>query len=258
MKKNWYRIEASTGSIPEILIYGDIADYNIDSATFRRDLFAIKAPEVNVRINSRGGGVFEGIAIHNALRDHPAKITAYIDSLAASIAAYIAMGADIRVMAKASRMMIHEAQGVVGGTAKDLRDTADLLDDANSMQIDAFSTATSLGRSVVKEMLAVETWLTPEQAKKMGFIDVIEGENEQGSRAQFDLSPFKNVPKEVSAAFGKTPTEREVEQLLRDAGVSRKEAMTAVAAIKGEGQRDSDEAEALAKQLLAKMGTSTN
>jgi len=44
----------------------------------------------------------------------------------------------------------------------------------------------------------------------------------------------------------KPETERDLEAVLRDSGLSRKEALTAVAALKAEAQRDSD-AEDVAK-----------
>jgi ATP-dependent protease ClpP protease subunit len=239
--KSWYRIEnKAAGDIPEILIYQDIADYGITADDFRRDLFSLNAKEISLRVNSRGGDVFQGVAIHNALKDHPAKITAYIDSLAASISSYIPMAADKIVMAKNARIMIHKAWGLEIGNADEMRKTANLLDDIDTILIDAYSERTGIAKADIKQMLADETWMNPKVAKEKGFIDEIAGESD--TKAQYDLSPFSNVPDDVKALFGKASshTERDIEQLLRDAGVSRAKAKAAVAAIKTEGQRDSD------------------
>src|SRR4051812_3626258 len=46
--------------------------------------------EINLHINSPGGDAFEGIAILNLLRQHPANVTAYVDGIAASAASFIA------------------------------------------------------------------------------------------------------------------------------------------------------------------------
>lgn len=51
---------------------------------------------LNIHINSRGGSVFEGIAIYSLLKQHKSRKTVYIDSLAASIASVIAMAGDER------------------------------------------------------------------------------------------------------------------------------------------------------------------
>ena len=54
--------------------------------TLCREISALKVDRIEVRINSEGGSVFDGMAIHNALRAHPAEVVAYVDYLAASIA----------------------------------------------------------------------------------------------------------------------------------------------------------------------------
>ena len=50
--------------------------------------------DVVVNINSPGGDVFEGIAIYNRLREHPAKVQVKVMGLAASAASIIAMAGD--------------------------------------------------------------------------------------------------------------------------------------------------------------------
>jgi ClpP class serine protease len=54
--------------------------------------------EIRVRLNSPGGEVFEGIAIMNLLRSHPARVTAVVDGLAASAASFLATSADDTTM----------------------------------------------------------------------------------------------------------------------------------------------------------------
>jgi len=234
--KSWYKIQAAA-DVPEIMIYGDIAEYGVSAGQFRADLMSIKSEEINLRINSRGGLVFEGVAIYNALKDHPAKITAHIDSLAASISAFIPMAADKIIMAKNARMMIHKAWGLVMGNADELRSMAVEMDDVDSIQIEAFSAKTGMSKQAMQEMLAEETWLTPQKAKEMRFIDEIAGES--SVKAQFDLSPFTKVPEDVTALYGKArATERDIEQLLRDAGVSNSKAKAAIAAIKADHRDD--------------------
>ncbi len=239
MATRWYDIQAKDEHA-EIVMYGDIGAYDITAKDFRAELFALKANEISLRINSRGGDVFEGVAIFNALKEHPAKITAHIDSLAASISSFIPMAADRRVMAKNARIMVHFAWSLGVGNATDFRKLADLLDDVDTILVDEYTAATGMNKRDMREMMAAETWLTPKKAKEYGFIDEIAGE--EGTKAEFDLSPFKNVPSDVLSLYGKTGgTERDIEQLLRDAGVSRMAAKSAIAAIKGAPQRDAEE-----------------
>ena len=88
----------------------------------------ITAGTINVRINSPGGNVFDGVAIANAIKSHPAKTVVYIDGIAASIASIIALAGDEVVMAENAFFMFHEAWSITIGSAEDLRKEADLLD----------------------------------------------------------------------------------------------------------------------------------
>jgi hypothetical protein len=83
---------------------------------------------MRVRINSPGGSVFEGIAIANALRAHPATVTVQVDGIAASIASVIAMAGDRVEMAPNSMLMIHEASGVCMGDMAEMTKMAEVLD----------------------------------------------------------------------------------------------------------------------------------
>lgn len=64
---------------------------------------------VTVQINSPGGDMFEGIAIYNLLRTHPAAVTVEVLGLAASAASIIAMAGDDIRMSPGSFLMLHTA-----------------------------------------------------------------------------------------------------------------------------------------------------
>ncbi|MGY4567100.1 ATP-dependent protease ClpP protease subunit [Bradyrhizobium sp. USDA 3256] len=67
--------------------------------------------QLDLRINSLGGDVFDGVTIHNTIRHHPANVTAYVDGIAASAASYIAMAADKIIMPANSFLLVHGASG---------------------------------------------------------------------------------------------------------------------------------------------------
>lgn len=81
---------------------------------------------VEVRINSPGGLVSEGLAIFNAL--HPRKPTVYIDGVAASMASVVAMAGARIIAAENAVLMIHNPYGGGPGTASDMRNQAEQLD----------------------------------------------------------------------------------------------------------------------------------
>ena len=87
VNRKGYQIKAKASSA-EILIYEDIGAGwlgGISAKQFVDDLKDIKnVTEINVRINSDGGSVFDGNTIYNALKRHTARITVDIEGLAAS------------------------------------------------------------------------------------------------------------------------------------------------------------------------------
>ncbi|HUT44358.1 MAG TPA: head maturation protease, ClpP-related, partial [Desulfobacterales bacterium] len=100
----------------------------VTAKNFQKELSAIKASQIDLHINSPGGEVFDGIAIYNLIKQHPANVTTYIDGLAASIASVIALAGDTIYMAENALMMIHNPYGMVMGMAEDMRKMAERLD----------------------------------------------------------------------------------------------------------------------------------
>src|SRR5690606_18616282 len=96
----------------------------VDAARFAQDVAAISAPVIHLRINSPGGDVFDARAMVTALREHPARIVAHIDGLAASAASYVALAADEVEISDGAFLMIHNAWGVVLGNRHDLLEMA--------------------------------------------------------------------------------------------------------------------------------------
>lgn len=137
MTHKWYQIKARQAkanekSTAEILIYGDIGESwfaeSVTAAEFVRDLQQIDVEHLDVRINSMGGSVPDGLAIYNALARYPGTVHTHVDGLAASIASLIAMAGDKIFMASNAMLMIHAPWGAAIGNAKELRERADVLD----------------------------------------------------------------------------------------------------------------------------------
>lgn len=187
MRKNMWEIRAAAqGAAIDLYIYGDVegdsydwwTDEVIESETsanhFREELAKYpNAAEINVYINSNGGSVFEGTAIYNQLRRHPAKKTVYIDGFACSIASVIAMAGDEVVMPKNALMMIHNPWMYTYGNAADLRKAADDLDTIAKGARQAYLTKAGekLDEERLTEMMDAETWLTAEECLNLGLAD---------------------------------------------------------------------------------------
>lgn len=158
-----------------IFIYG-----NIGTRTGEVSLKAVKsqidkeAEDYIVHIFSGGGDVFEGYGIYNALKNDTGgkPVTVQIEGICASIATLIAAAGTKIVMNRTGEFMIHNPHITdLKGDARQLRSVANQLDKIKSILIDVYERKTGLAKEKLWELYDNETWLTAEEAKKMGFVD---------------------------------------------------------------------------------------
>ena len=196
------------GKSGDIFIYGEITKYAWEeygeksAKIFQQELEELGEVElINLYVNSPGGSVFEGIAIHNMLKRHPARIIAHVDALAASIASVIIMAADEIRMPGNSMLMIHNAWTFAIGNSAELRKQADDLDRINQSSIQSYlaKAGDKLDEDKLKEMLDAETWLSADEALSYGLCDVVEEDNNMAASISEDLfAKYKNVPKQLT------------------------------------------------------------
>lgn len=208
MKKSWYSVKAKAGEKKaEISIFDEIGFWGVTAASFIGELKALgDVTEIDVMINSPGGSVFDGLAIYNALRQHPANVTVKVMGVAASAASFIAMAGDKIVMPENAFMMVHNPMGGVFGNADDMRDWADTLDKIAASLIGIYVARTGKSESEVKDLLDAETWMTAAEAKELGFADEVEAEMKIA--AAFDV---EQLPEKIRAAFDAGTPEPEAE-----------------------------------------------
>ena len=161
--------------VQDVFIYGEIGkQVTLDSVLSK---ITPKATGYTVHIISNGGDVFEGYAIYNALKNTGKEITVFIEGVCASIATLIAAAAPkgkIFMNDKAQFMIHNPTVSNTSGDSRDLRNVAAQLDRIKNQLIDSWVGRTSLSRQQLSEMYDNETWLTPEQAKDLGFVDEVQ------------------------------------------------------------------------------------
>ena len=196
----------------EILIYDQIGkgffEDGVTAKQFAADIRALgKLDVIDVRINSPGGSVFEGLAIYNTLDRHAAHINVFIDGSALSMASVISMVGDTVHMAENALMMMHNPHMGAVGDANDMRKAAEILDKHRSAIVTAYTAKSGKSDEQIEALLDEETWLTAEEAFSEGFVDAIT--NEVETVAAFQLPEIFDAPKHlsahVSALFLKTP-----------------------------------------------------
>ncbi|WP_300115208.1 ClpP-like prohead protease/major capsid protein fusion protein [Sphingobium sp.] len=191
----------------EILLYGIIGETfdKLDARTVTEAVRGSTGP-LSVRINSPGGYVMEGLAIIQALRDYPGKVTIYIDGLAASMASAIAMvGAEV-IMAESALMMVHKPWDSSIGNADDMRRDAAKLDKIEAQLVAIYAKRTGLPDERLSTMLAEETWLTADEALELGFVTTVTTPLQIAAIAVSSAYGFRNTPAQIRENIMPTPS----------------------------------------------------
>ncbi|MEO3929247.1 head maturation protease, ClpP-related [Micromonosporaceae bacterium B7E4] len=191
--RDWFRIEAKADSkAAEVWIYDEIGTWGTNARDFARELRALDADSITVHLNSPGGDAFDGIAIYNSLRDHPAAVTVLVDGLAASAASVIAQAGDTVRMNRGAQMMIHDASGLVIGNASDMADFAAVLEKTSDSIAAAYAGRAGGTVAEWREVMRAETWYTAAEAVEAGLADeaVDVAPEDPPVKAAWDLAGF--------------------------------------------------------------------
>lgn len=201
--KKWFSMNAQ-GGVGEILIYDMIGrDWwtgeGVTAKDFDAELKALgPVSEIVLRVNSPGGDVFDGVAIHNSLKSHPAKITAHIDGIAASAASLIVMAADKIVMPANAFMLIHEPRGMAWGTADTLMAAAADLERMSTTFANTYAERSGRPVEEVRALMAADRLMDGVEAQALGYAD--EKTEEVRMAASFDMSRLPREAREKIAA----------------------------------------------------------
>jgi ATP-dependent Clp protease, protease subunit len=207
--RRWYEFRAQAKGA-EIVIYDEIGAFGIPAKNFLDELKALgPVAAITVRVNSPGGSVFDGVAIYNALKRYEARVTVWIDGIAASIASMIAMAGDEVVMPENAMLMLHDPSALVIGTAADMRGMAEALDKMKAGMVAAYRDKSGRDDAEIEALMAAETWLSAQESVALGLADRVEQPVKMA--AHFDLSRFRNTPPQLAASLtSSTPQEDEM------------------------------------------------
>ncbi len=218
-QRHWFSIQAKAESDQaEVLIYDYIGWGGVSAADFAKQLKDVSAKTINVRINTPGGDVFDGLAIFNSLKAHGAQIHVKVDGIAASIGSIIAMAGHSITMGESAFMMIHNPWAVAIGNAADMRDMAATLDKIGGSLADIYAKRADVSAAQAQSWMDAETWFTAQEAKDAGLADVVHGGEKAKAAVQFDLSGYTKVPKALTAP---NPTSQPDEDSAKRAALMR-------------------------------------
>ncbi len=179
----------------EITLSG-IVGIDFDAETVS-DALALLSGPVRIRLNSGGGIAFDGTAIHSVLSDYRGHKTIIVHGIAASAASVIMMAGDRIEMAAGSVLMIHDpSQDITSyrGTSGEHRRVADSLDKISDAVAQIYAQRSGKPVGEIRQIMAAESWFTPEEAVAAGFADVASSDGEQSPPSEFDYRAYAHSP----------------------------------------------------------------
>lgn len=209
----WYRIE-NTAAGADVYLYDVIGDWGVTAGDFVDAIKGLGTAPIALHVNSPGGDVWDGVAIYNAIRNHPGQVTVHVEGIAASAASFIAMAGDQVLMAKGSTMMIHDALMLTIGNAADHTDGAQLLEKISATIAEIY--ADRAGGEAGDWRAAMQagtdgTWYTAAEAVAAGLADEIAEPQAKAVAAvavmPLNVTPeFPVAPSTVAPAAPPAPT----------------------------------------------------
>ena len=174
-RNRYWSLKALSATRAELRIYGIIDTFKffdeegvVTPGEIAEELDAM-GPDISaidVFVNSPGGNVFAGQAIHSMLVRHRAEVTVTVDGLAASIASVIAMAGDRVLMPANALMMLHDPMALAFGNAAEMRKMASVLDTVREGMVEAYMRRWSGTRAALVEALQAETWYTAARRRR--------------------------------------------------------------------------------------------
>jgi ATP-dependent Clp endopeptidase proteolytic subunit ClpP len=238
MDYQYFNIENAAGEVANILLYDKVGvddeGKGISGQRFAKELYSLarRYRRINVRINSPGGKITDGLsicaAILNINQTTPnVRIDTYVDGLALSIAGLIAVCGKKVGMCNFAKLMLHNPFiGGKNGTQNGEIEQHETLMQVKEMLLTLLATRTGQKVEDLSLMMNQTTWLSANEAKRQGFVDEVFEHPKKKSMAPsvaaagndvaslfdiFNQYPFEILPKPKKTNMDFTP--EQVEQL---------------------------------------------
>ena len=224
VQRFWNVITNDGEDSAEITMYGDVCESQprdfwtgeklegqyITPEGFAEDLATIKGKsKITIKLNSCGGDLYTGIAIHNALKGLTGHKTVIVEGIAASAASVIACAGDDVQVYPGSLVMIHGVAGLFFDymTLGDLKKAVKAFDADERAVAEIYKAKTGIEVETLRNMMTNETWMTGSQAIEKGFADTLLGSGNEPKMqmsadrrvmmvagVRHDVHAFRNIP----------------------------------------------------------------
>jgi len=191
----YFEVQNAVDDTAHVLLYDKIgvdqeSGEGISGRRFAEELYMLSRQyrRINVRINSSGGKVIDGLSICSAILNinktvSGVRVDTYVDGLALSIAGLIAVCGKMVYMSNFAQLMVHNPfipPPKETGTEKESKATTSepsgthrTLHQIKEMLVTLLTTRTGLSPEMLSSMMNSTTWLNAEEALQQGFVDEI-------------------------------------------------------------------------------------
>lgn len=174
-----------------INLYGEITEES--ARDFVQALEAMQPGEsLELHINSNGGSVIGGLAIFDAIANKDGEKTAIIEGICASAATYAALACNTVKMQANATFMIHKAEAGLYGTLEDIENDLQFFRELQNKILNIYAARTGKTPEELYNEMPRPVYMTAEQAKAAGYVDIIIGAEEPASPVNPENSEHKS------------------------------------------------------------------
>ncbi len=188
----------------EVIVSGVIGDWGLQGKDLRNALDGIpKGKKINLRVNSEGGSVQDGLEMYHAIKSRASDTTAYIHGYALSAASVFPLAAGRVVSPEGSIWMIHKAAASSYGNDDDKLKDAEMLKAHDDEMATIYAAKTGKSKKAILGDMKAETWMTSAEAKEYGLADEnpAADEDDEPILSMLDTTKFSHVPEPLLLAI---------------------------------------------------------
>ncbi|WP_421931545.1 ATP-dependent Clp protease proteolytic subunit [Phenylobacterium sp.] len=132
--------------------------------------------EIQMYINSPGGVVTSGLAIYDTMQYIKSPVVTLCMGMAASMGSFLLMAGEPgqRISLPNARIMVHQPSGGYSGKASDIERHAEDIIKTKRRLNEIYAKHTGRSYEEVEEKLDRDTFMTAEEAKEWGLIDLVQ------------------------------------------------------------------------------------
>ncbi len=132
--------------------------------------------EIQMYINSPGGVVTSGLAIYDTMQYIKSPVVTLCMGMAASMGSFLLMAGapGQRISLPNARIMVHQPSGGYSGKASDIERHAEDIIKTKRRLNEIYAKHTGRSYEEVEEKLDRDTFMTADEAKEWGLIDLVQ------------------------------------------------------------------------------------